>query len=371
MGREPFLDLHFDVANTIFTVDPNRKRWDGYPMRLTDHIVRILAERTWGSDDSGKWEWNGAPPSLKGKTMGEITYATYLEEVTEGDDNEYHKLLEAFTDSGHPGEMLSLEIAPMLCTLLLPPEVAETSEARDAGLISDHAQLLPSFFTLLRHLNDADRSFAITLRGFGTEVKLAGQELTSFCQGSHPIYADESARSVCLNGGKKEVCVREGVFERDGSGVSLTLGGGVFTKAPSAFSVKTERGYKAVARVMSGQAKDGFQRYSVLQDSQKWWDASESSSDSGKFFPLRRRESEVHAIFFDANGATQVDSRDEDGDHIEYEEVRDVHVIVVDPLKAMSDESYFLDMLQAAESKYNQDMGCRAPSMTFGLTEVF
>jgi len=267
--------------------------------------------------------------------------------------------------------MLSLEIAPMLCTLLLPPEVAETSEARDAGLTSDHAQLLPSFFALLRHLHGADRSFAITLRGFGTEVKLAGQELESFCQGLHPVYTEDSAATARLNGGKnEEACVREGVFERDGSGVSLTLGGGVFTKAP-AFSVKTERGYKTVARAMSAQGKDGSQRYSVLQDSQKGWDASDSSSDGGKFFPLRRRESEVHAIFFDANGATQVDSRNEDGDHIEYEEVRDVHVIEVDPLKAMSDEAYFLDTLQAAEIKYNQDMGCRAPSMTFGLTEVF
>jgi hypothetical protein len=30
MGLAPQLDLHFDVADTIFTVDPNSKRWGEY-----------------------------------------------------------------------------------------------------------------------------------------------------------------------------------------------------------------------------------------------------------------------------------------------------------------------------------------------------
>ena len=74
-----------------------------------------------------------------------MNYATYLEEECEGDKAKYHRLLEAFTDCGNPGacspaelslvlqscvttgEMLSLEIAPILASLLLPPEVHTTS----------------------------------------------------------------------------------------------------------------------------------------------------------------------------------------------------------------------------------------------------
>ena len=52
--RQTFLDLHFDTGS-VFTVDPQRVRWDGYPMRLTDHLMTTLAERAWGSDASGVW----------------------------------------------------------------------------------------------------------------------------------------------------------------------------------------------------------------------------------------------------------------------------------------------------------------------------
>ncbi len=53
------------------------------------------------------------PPSLIAVVLSvvscascsQITYATYIEEVADGDKAKYHKLLESFTDSGQPGSI--------------------------------------------------------------------------------------------------------------------------------------------------------------------------------------------------------------------------------------------------------------------------
>lgn len=105
--RQTYLDIHIDAAS-VFTVDPARLRWDGYPMRLTDHLMETLAERSWGSDASGgllarpeptsqkrqhclrgtgQWVWNGEAPSTTPLDEEEVAppLSTPWLDVSDGD----------------------------------------------------------------------------------------------------------------------------------------------------------------------------------------------------------------------------------------------------------------------------------------------
>jgi len=359
-----FLELHFDVVDTIFTVDPQKKRWDGYPMRLTDHLMDVIAHRAWGTvdDSTGDWVWNGESPSLMSMDDVEMNYATYLEEECEGDKAKYHRLLEAFTDCGNPGEMLSLEIAPILASLLLPPEVIGSEAAQVAGLGSDHAQLLPGFFVLMSELCESGRNFSVTLRGFGSEVKLAAQELATLCNGTHPF------KEHCRATRGKMQCdpALYGTFCRDRQGVSLSMG----SLDPVRSHASKDQDLVMVMQAMRGApCAQGVAQTLAYQDCGSWW-SKHREPEHGKIFPLRNYDEEVHAIFFDANAMCQVDSRNEQGAHVPFSEVSGVHVVAVDPLKAMGNERYLVDMLEQCEQRYSQSLPDRAPSTTFGLTEV-
>jgi len=119
---------------------------------------------------------------------------------------------------------------------------------------------------------------------------------------------------------------------------------------------------------MAYAIKDG-NRVMVLQDCGVWWQDNKEP-EHGKIFPLRHNDSEVHSIFFDANGATQVDSRDEHGEHVPLSEVIGTKVLLVDPLQAMVNDRYLIDLLERCEARRDADLPARAPSTTFGLTEV-
>ena len=248
--------------------------------------------------------------------------------------------------------------------------MVDSKGAKEAGLLSDHFQLIPSFFALIKALNESGRSYSLTLRGFGSEVALGGAELTAFLERRHPVYSEGDGTQI--SSGNKTIehkGIREGIFQRDSMGCSLVMGGGVSKPLVCRGERATEPD-AIVAAMLPKQIKQETGKCAILKDCQSWWERKQEPS-AGKFFPLRRRETEVHALFFDTQARKQVDTRDDQGDHVPYAEVAGVHVIEVDPLRAMSDEAYFTELLAGAEARYAEDLGERAPSMTFGLTEVF
>jgi len=204
------------------------------------------------------------------------------------------------------------------------------------------------------------RSFSVTLRGFGSELPLAAKEMQSFCDGTHPCQKAPS-------GGHKLQCesATHGSFYRDHKGVSLSSGLLECVRCHG----DGELGTIPVMQAMQAAAMvSRSSRLSALQDCEIWWN-KQKSPQSGKFFPLRQSDPEVHAVFFDAQAGSQVDPRDDQGNHVPLHEVSGEHVIAVDPLLAMSDEGYLITMLEKAEDR-RQCMPARAPSTTFGLTEV-
>ena len=183
MVMQPHLELHFALPGTVFTTLAKDKS-----SRLTDYLHRLLAERAWGHvDRHGEWEWSGEPPAYSRPDDDALSYIEYAEQRYKG--RELRQKLQCFTDFDHPGGMLALELAPLLESLLLPPQLAGSTEAARAGLSSDFCQLLPSFFDLLEHLQCEGREFTVVLRGFDKEeLAAATQEFNAFCSGSHPMY---------------------------------------------------------------------------------------------------------------------------------------------------------------------------------------
>jgi len=277
--------------------------------------------------------------------------------------------------------------------------VTDTAEAKAAGLMSDHFQLIPSFFTLLASLESSERGYSITLRGFATGlVALAAAELAAYLERRHPVYGTDRggkhgyrpSGNGALVGGVAAGCgagvIREGVFDRSSLGCSLTMhnadkgGGGAGTKpggggrAPRGGERATDPGAILSAMLPPDVVKQSVcqerPRCSAILDSSSWWEKKKTPS-AGKYFPLRRAETEVHAIFFDVKAWEQVDARDCQDQHVPYQEVAGIHLMEVDPLLAMRDEEYFTQALAQAEARYEGHLGDRAPSSTFGLTEVF
>jgi hypothetical protein len=282
-------------------------------------------------------------------------------------------LLWKFTDPGQPGAALRPKLLEMQDNLRLPPGVAGTQRALDAGLDGECYCLLPSFLRMLRELKRQERSFTLFFRTFGSDMEVVLKELNALCEGRHPLFQEED--NIVLDGSDGKSDYR----------MSLTTDGcGTFMRNPpeDVFALimgtlrqpeTREEGKPGLA--FYGGSEDikmiqgfgdvcakvtelGNQRRTIaLRDSYLGWSIVGSNSAGGKpLFLSDLNDPHRHSIFFDDN-ITATDPRIVDPidpahwpRRLRSSQLNGVHLVQAQPVDSISNPDYFLDCIRECET---------------------
>jgi len=163
------------------------------------------------------------------------------------------------------------------------------------------------------------------LRSFdGGELTAATQELNAFCEGRHPMWEGVKLRGYVAD---KPITVAD--VEKDTAALTSALRNCTGTVAV----------HDDTAIVLGMQQYDTG-RLQVLFDCEAPGNVSIRDAQSGESMPFEALTATTHAS-----------------------------VITIDSLQAMSENNYFIDALERLEFGLERE-DARAPSTTFGLTEV-
>lgn len=118
----------------------------------------------------------------------------------------YYQFIDKFVDFNEPGYVFRENYNMMLNSLTFPNDIAEFYRLSSHDDIIDDdlneeekllikqlffggkAVLIPSFFNLIKSLNQIERDFSIVFRTFGHELEMVIDEFNLFCKGKHPLY---------------------------------------------------------------------------------------------------------------------------------------------------------------------------------------
>lgn len=377
------LVINMDINRTIIMTDAT----GGKTMEMI--INETLAHAAWGeaSADGESWVLRINEPSvlrpgresdadhrrnLSGaRRRGSwathlISYSEWLERSMPGAKNRKKRqsVMATFTEPGQPGEALASYRVRALEEL----RYADGSDVR----------IIPAFFELLLWLKREKRSFSICFRTFGEDLGDVADELTSFCEGRHPLFPN-----VCMDGSDgepdyrfsvqdKESC---GTFFRDKECISLIMGTteqpgeGKYRDAEDRSleffklfpGVRIIKGLSAVQQYW--RAKVSCCKTFGIRDYFQYWKSVGMTSDGGKlFFYYPSRYTQQHQIFFDDNihyddfFIVQPVNLEEVRQHNFPARLLNTHVCRAEPLESIFDRHYFIKHIVRLERGYEQKL---------------
>ncbi len=349
--RKRPLILHMDLNKTLLISDPV----SGVCMEAM--VNAILSECSWGfvstNDNQSltprSWQPlssvpSSAPPATHPQA---ITYNEFLETMLRPSKALKKQLKGKFTEAGELGGSLRPYFNLAMKALRVPGE----AEAYYA--------MLPSFFHLVNHLEEAQRDFALVFRTFGTDIPTVAQEFNTFCDGQHPHFT-----TSCPTRTRH----RRLVLPRDSGALHRTSNTDILKDGVNlamASETNSAHGLQAVyagimAHLQPQPEGDNVRRSLALQDDYRFWAANDESDESGKLMVLEEdddaEEDTPYQVFFDDNlerrCAHIVDARAlRTGAPVPYETTRGKHLVKVEPLQAILDLDYFVRALQQAEEE--------------------
>lgn len=382
------LVLNFDINQTVLMID-------SCTGANTTHLCStVIANAAWGSieeDEDGKparWVLKCPEVLTYAPAEGLHTYKEYVELVNplvtneRGEMNRAHDkkvkvlrraLLWKFTEPGQPGAALHPKLLEMQDSLRLPPGLAGTQQALDAGLDGECYCLLPSFLRMLRELKRQERSFTLFFRTFGSDMEVVLKELNALCEGRHPLFQEEDYVVLDGSDGKSDYRMSLttdgcGTFMRNPPEDVFALIMGTLRqpetreegKLGSAFygsseDIKLIQGFGDVCAKVT---ELGNQRRTIaLRDSYLGWSIVGSNSAGGKpLFLGDLNDPHRHSIFFDDN-ITATDPRIVDPidpahwpRRLRSSQLNGVHLVQAQPVDSISNPDYFLDCIRRCET---------------------
>ncbi|KAK9809573.1 hypothetical protein WJX73_003405 [Symbiochloris irregularis] len=365
------LVLHFDINKTILKSDKAQGS------NLDAVLNSLLADRAWGRVDAGPhWRPVGRLSIDKPANDPELmTYSTYVDKYLSPDAAasvqeaaERSSLMKqqrrhqkrTFTESNEPGEMFRGVYDHLKQALMLPPEVAATTQGMPL-FEGGRRHILTSFFNLLLHLNKQEEQCMVVFRTFGVDIPEVAGEMDLFASGKHPCYPE-----VCMDrrNGSMDMRISDpesfGVFSRVSGkphGSRLLLGApqlvgckdiskAQFSSAADKAALAAPSSFTSIHSTLM-KLLDDEKSALALRDCYEYWSACGECSSAGKLLLLDPDDSSTLQIFFDDNievsDAHIVDVRDvTSGDSIAFEDAIGRHLRKVDPLQAILDPLYYV-----------------------------
>ena len=262
----------------------------------------------------------------------------------------------AFSDPGHPGEEFRVYW-----------EKLRTAMKRPSG--QGDWYVLPSFWSMVNSLSEADWPFSVVIRTFGKDLPEIQEEWRRFVLGelevkpSGPILKELAEAYRASADTPLSSLVPTGSVYRCKTGTFMKWGP---AKAPAQLDDETQvpEGYAPVSteelyRQLTAAPDAGKPALKVfgVVDFYPWWSANSEAGAAGKVFPIRipRPPSDTnhpYQVFFDDNifyppeTETIVDIRSvETNQFIQDETVQRAFLAAVAPYQAITNIDYFTDQL--------------------------
>jgi len=386
------LVLHVDLNKTILMSDAVQ----GADMSAM--VNMLLSECCWGrmelEGSSPHWEAVGrlatdrpcGDPELMTYRHFLDTFLLPYDDSGDGPEAQKHnsqvkarrqELKRAFTEDGQPGEMFC-GVHRQLCRRLALPEAEATGPFMEGRAVR---HIVPSFFNLLKYLQDEELDFTLVFRTFGSDLADVAEELNLFATGQHPSHP-----GVRMDGSDGRVDIRLleenhsfGAFIRQGlnaSGSELALGLPLDVLAQPV--VRPEDLRRAVPSPDEGQEAPGPTLLSgfddiyeglqervaapgchalALRDNYPFWKRHNERSHAGKLMLVDPADTSMLHIFLDDNigydTAHIVDIRDcTTGNPVSFNDAMGTNLIKVEPLNAVLDGRYFCRTIETAVRRY-------------------
>lgn len=195
------LILHFDQHNTIQVA----MKLPYCQVTVEEGLNNFLTSAVWGKEDSnGKWQWVSNEPSIDRppKEPDAITYFKYMEKKEPTDRVKFKKGLANFVNESateHPFkpffdlylENLRYGSHTHVNNKSNDSETpCNTIQSKDKDNNSLYHLILPSFFEMIRQLQEQEREFTIILRTMGIESQRFLDTVRAVFQGEHPNFQD-------------------------------------------------------------------------------------------------------------------------------------------------------------------------------------
>ncbi|KAL6076129.1 DM10 domain-containing protein [Balamuthia mandrillaris] len=391
-SSKPRLVLHFDVNKTLLMADAAEGK------DLDQCLNNFLADTCFGRvvEEDGeqkryRWEAVSDEPKVGPAPPGLLSYFHFVEK--HATNKQQHKQMrDTFTHIGQPGRKYSSFLLRLKQKLLLKPQKEQEREEEEEEEEQRYHVIVPSFYRLLRHLKETERSFTLVFRTFGEDLPKLQKEFNAFCEGQAGIYpgideyriTDESKGCFFRNGPKsQDTHLILGTWEPV---PDIQLGLQFYHEGDEKEDDEGRRKVLTGFRSVWELTNDPSVKILAFRDYYRWWAMMGEKHWSGKPFVLhqnkktqkallveaetkRGEEGEetavgdlVHHIFFDDNvwipgyqekGNNIVDIRDlETGETICPIESLDVHIVRVEPMLAIQDENYFITCLEKCEENF-------------------
>lgn len=384
-SEKPHLVLHFDINKTVILLDP-------VSGQTAENILQsALSECTWGrvvESEAGKktWELAHAEPSSEKPAAGLVTYSDFLEYglfklmgVPEGGESEEEKALrkaenkkrkkekktykKKFTYEGEPGQVLHPYYEKLQEALSLSEGESTLFEGRDYYFV------LPSFFKLINHLLETDRSFSIVFRTFGTDVEEVTKEFYAFLQGNHPL-ASVNPLFKCVKPDPNLRIAQNsfGSFHSTDIVVESEIDREIVNKTVRKTVLKRELFAESSQKRMRIWEHSGDERiYNFMKvsssfgihlgitDDYEYWAHHGEDPSAGKLHLVDSDDTSMHSIFFDDNierthtHIVDVHDRSKGYAPVSFEEAINRWMVRADPIQALLNLNFFVEALQVCE----------------------
>lgn len=342
------------------------------------------------SDDGLTWTWNGEilDDTLNVQTQeGQITYGDYLRhqfpvcsDVVVSNTNKRIRRQKRsnFTSPGYPGESLASQFEEVLEQLRLP---SLDHDLHDIGLgETTYYFILPSFFQMIQWLHSRQISFNLIFRTYGDDLNRIALEFNAFCEGKHPFFRLKDGLMDGSDGTiDRRIHIeaptgsphRHGTFVRTDTTTTLVMG--TFLQpsnnsipdieafyqnymCSSGPSLEFIHGIKSIHEFFASPLLRQQQSTLAIRDFYPHWFHHGEMAEAGKLLTIDEEDSATHAIFLDDNifidSPHIVDCRKYPyGTSVPYEHTHDLHLVRVEPFKAIMDKEYFVKRLQNSLSK--------------------
>ncbi|MFT4554102.1 MAG: hypothetical protein ACI9S8_002747 [Chlamydiales bacterium] len=293
-ARSPRLVLHFDVNKTLIAVDRAGNK------SLENVISHLLAERTY-------WSWDKEQDE-------QMSYYDYVHSILIPGDRSDKEL------KAHRKKVLDHFISSLKTSEYpMAWELVEEYYLILSKLRAFKGDVFPSFYKMLKRLDEKELEYIIVLRSFGDKIHEVAKEINEH------------------------------------------VGGEFFSTAASfqGAALKTENATIEDSSEIYNYIKG--HGHIVIQDDWKWWNSQGEKKEYGKPFFMREDDPEIFAIFFDdklegslspTNILTPINAKT--GEFLGLDAMtHNSKAIKVDTLDAILKEEYFGDLVLENLRDYN------------------
>lgn len=185
---------------------------------------------------------------------------------------------------------------------------------------------------------------------FDRLVCQVAHEFNLYCEGKHPLFPVHTLLDGSTPGlpdRRLHLPLNSGAFIRSSEG---SQGTSLAMVCPSTMQIIQHRGFRDIyLEVITRRSSLGTTL--GLRDDYHWWCQDYSSDIRGKLLPLLLDDHDVHQVFLDdyieENRGAIVDARSvEDGEPLDFYQVRGDHLLRVDTVQAVIDNQYYIKVFE-------------------------